>query len=515
MKRIPIVLAALGLALCVPGLAAAGELTKDLAILRAKPATVLILTEVEGQVRTRCGTGPFHDVTVAPFGSTGSGFIVHADGWVITNGHVVQSYYEPNVDQLRQGVLRAAVLQECVVPREEARGSRYPQGERGALVDRLMAAAAKDATVTVHKALTVLLDSGKSLPAEVKIYSGPITPAPTVQEGARVEAMSKMAGAPKGGRDVAVLKVAATRLPVLRLGDSDRVRVGDPVVILGFPGVVLQHELLSRATQTEASVTSGEISALRKDAEDHLVLQTDAAVSWGNSGGPMVNARGEAVGIVTFISLADGGQGQAVQGFSFAVPINIAKEVAKPARIDFQATSPFNLLWDAALEDYAHGYLAAAIAKLEVLAKNEPDQPDVRRFLSDAKARYAGLVFYQRHPAWKWGAIAVVLGAGVAATIAIARQRGKRQAAEIKRLAREELLNLVRSIQAGRGSLPAAAGVGGGAAPPPVTILDVRTNEAVSNRPFALPGAVHVPPDEVLEKCKTLPVTDNLVLYCD
>jgi len=43
----------------------------------------------------------------------------------------------------------------------------------------------------------------------------------------------------------------------------------------------------------------------------------------------------------------------------------------------------------------------------------------------------------------------------------------------------------------------------------------VRTEEAFSHRPFALPGAIHIPPDEVLEKCKTLPVTDNLVLYCD
>jgi len=80
MKRIPIVPAVLGAALCVPGPAVANDLTKDLAILKAKPATVLILTEVGGQVRMRCGAGPFRDVTVPPFGSTGTGFIVHAEG---------------------------------------------------------------------------------------------------------------------------------------------------------------------------------------------------------------------------------------------------------------------------------------------------------------------------------------------------------------------------------------------------------------------------------------------------
>lgn len=506
MKRMLLVPAVLGAALCVPGPAVADDLTKDLAILRAKPATVLILTEVGGQVRTRCGAGPFRDVAVPPFGSTGTGFIVHADGWIVSNGHVVQPYHEPNEEQLRQGILRAAILQGCVAPMEEARGARIAPAERAALIERLMVAAAKDATVTVRKALTVFLASGKSLSAEVAVYSGPIAPAPTEREEARAAAMGRMTGGPKGGRDVAVLKVAAGGLPVVRLGDSDQVRVGDPVLILGFPGVVLQHELLSRATRTEASVTSGEISALRKDAEGHPVLQTDAAVSWGNSGGPMVNARGEVVGIVTFISLADGGAGQAVQGFNFAVPINIAKEVAGPAHIDVRAPSPFNALWDAALEDYAHGYLASAIGKLETLAKQVPDQPDVARFLGDARARYASLAFYQRHPAWRWGAIAAVLAAGIVGTAIVARQRGKRHTAEIKHLAREELLSLIRSVQAGGGPLPAAA---------PITILDVRTDEAFSHRPFALPGAIHVAPDEVLERCKTLPVTDSLVLYCD
>lgn len=515
MKRTTIFSAALGFALFFTAGAGADDIGKSLAILRAKPATVLILTEVGGQVRTRCGTGPVQDITVPPFGSTGSGFIVHPDGWIITNGHVVQPSNEPDEDQLRQGILRAAILRGCVVPLEEARRARLAQGERAALIDRLMAAAARDASVTVHKALTVFLASGKSLPAEVRVYSGPIAPAPTEQEEARAAAMGKMTGGPRGGRDVAVLKVQASGLPVLRMGDSDKVRVGDPVQIIGYPGVVLQHELLSRTTRTEASVTSGEISALRKDAEGHPVLQTDAAVSWGNSGGPMVNARGEVIGIVTFISLADGGEGQAVQGFNFAVPINTAKEAAKPAHIDLQAPSPFNTLWDSALEDSAHGYLASAISKVEAVAKQAPDQPDVARFLKDAKARYASLPFYQRHPAWRWGAIAAALAAGIAGTAFIARQRGKRHTAEIKHLAREELLNLIRSVQAGGSLVPAAAGAPGRAASPPVTILDVRTDEAVSHRPFALPGAIHIPPDEVLEKCKTLPVTESLILYCD
>ena len=515
MKRKAIVWSILGVALALPGPAAADDVGKSLAILRAKPATVLILTEIAGQVRTRCGSGPFEDVAVPPFETTGTGFIVHPDGWILTNGHVVQRYYEQNEDQFRQGIFRTALGRACLPKAEAARGQRLAQPERLALVNQMAAAAARDATIQVQKKLTVFLAGGKSFPAEVKVYSGPIAPAPTEQEEAMAAAMGKMEKGPRGGRDIAVLKVAATGLPILRLEDSDKVRVGDPVHVIGYPGVVLQHDLLARTSRTEASVTSGSISALRKDSQGFSVLQTDASISWGNSGGPMVNARGDLVGVVTFISLADGGEGQAVQGFNFAVPANIAKEVAKPANIDFGAAGPFKTRWDAALDDYAHGYMAAAIVQAESLSKDYSDQPDVARFLNDAKARYAATPFYGRHPGWKWGAIGVVLAAGVLGTVVIARQRGKRQTEEIKHLAREELLNLIRAAQPAGGLTAAVAGAGGGMAAPPVTILDVRSNEAVAKRPAALPGAIHIPPDEVIEKCKTLPVTDNLVLYCD
>jgi S1-C subfamily serine protease len=510
--RISRTLLPLGLAaaaLAAPGRAAADNLGRNFAILRAKPATVLILTEIGGQVRTRCGpAGPFQDVTVPAFEASGTGFIVNPDGWIITNGHVVQRYREHNDDEFRQGILRTAIGRACIATLEARQGRAFSRDERGALTERLMAAAQKDATVEATKSLTVFLPSGKGMPAEVKVFSPPIAPAPTEQEEAMAAALGRKEMA-KGGRDVAVLKVAASGLPVVRLEDSDRVRVGDPVLIVGFPGVVLQHDLLSRATRTEASVTSGEISALRKDAQGRPVLQTDASVSWGNSGGPMVNARGDVVGIVTFISLADGGAGQAVQGFNFAVPANIAKEVARPAQIDFNAPSPFNALWDAALDDYNHGYVAAAVSKAEALARLAPDQSDVARFVSDAKALSASLPFYRRHPAWRWGAIGLVLAAGAVGTAAIVRQRGRRQTQEVKRVAREELLNLIRSAHV-PGAVPAATAVSSG-----VTILDVRTDAATALRPQTIPGARRVAPDAVLEQCKTLPVSEHLVLFCD
>jgi S1-C subfamily serine protease len=123
--------------------------------------------------------------------------------------------------------------------------------------------------------------------------------------------------------DVAVLKVEAKSraLTPLPLGDSDSVRVGDPVVAIGNPFGL------------ERSVTAGIVSALQReisspsnDAIDH-VIQTDAAINSGNSGGPLLNARGEVVGVNTAIATGNDFE-QGNVGIGFAIPIDTVKDVA-------------------------------------------------------------------------------------------------------------------------------------------------------------------------------------------
>jgi len=116
--------------------------------------------------------------------------------------------------------------------------------------------------------------------------------------------------------DLAVLSIEAENLEPARLGDSDRVRVGQWVLALGTP-----HEL-------PRTVTAGIISAKGRTnvgvASYENYLQTDAAINQGNSGGPLVDLRGRVVGINTAILSPPGGS----QGISFAIPINMARGVA-------------------------------------------------------------------------------------------------------------------------------------------------------------------------------------------
>ena len=118
--------------------------------------------------------------------------------------------------------------------------------------------------------------------------------------------------------DIAVVKVEAKDLPVATLGDSDDVVVGEPAIAIGNP----------MGLEFQGSVTVGVISALNRtlDLNDKRVklFQTDAAISPGNSGGALVNADGEVIGINS-AKLATNG----VEGMGFAIPINTVKTIVE------------------------------------------------------------------------------------------------------------------------------------------------------------------------------------------
>ena len=126
------------------------------------------------------------------------------------------------------------------------------------------------------------------------------------------EFKAKIVGADKR-TDVAVVKIEATGLPAVRIGDVNRLRVGEWVMAIGSPFGL------------ENTVTAGIVSAKKRDTGDFLpFIQTDVAINPGNSGGPLINMRGEVVGINSQIYSRSGG----FQGISFAIPIDEAVRVS-------------------------------------------------------------------------------------------------------------------------------------------------------------------------------------------
>ena len=130
------------------------------------------------------------------------------------------------------------------------------------------------------------------------------------------EFKAKIVGVDKRS-DVAVVKISASGLPAVRVGDVSRLKVGEWVVAIGSP------------FNLENTVTAGIVSAKQRDTGELLpLIQTDVAINPGNSGGPLINMRGEVVGINSQIYSRSGG----FMGISFAIPIDEAVRVADQLR---------------------------------------------------------------------------------------------------------------------------------------------------------------------------------------
>jgi len=136
--------------------------------------------------------------------------------------------------------------------------------------------------------------------------------------------------------DIAVLRVKTGNLPVIKVGDSAKVSVGDPVIAIGSP--------LGLAS----TVTSGIVSALNRPViagstglESYVnAIQTDAAINPGNSGGALVDASGKLIGVNSAIATLSSGSASGSIGLGFSIPINEAKRVIEEIISTGKSTRP-------------------------------------------------------------------------------------------------------------------------------------------------------------------------------
>ncbi len=131
------------------------------------------------------------------------------------------------------------------------------------------------------------------------------------------EFKAKIIGADKRS-DIALVKIEASGLPAVKIGDVNRLKVGEWVMAIGSPFGL------------DNTVTAGIVSAKQRDTGDYLpFIQTDVAINPGNSGGPLINMRGEVVGINSQIYSRSGGS----MGISFAIPMDEAVRVSEQLRV--------------------------------------------------------------------------------------------------------------------------------------------------------------------------------------
>jgi hypothetical protein len=323
--------------------------------LELKPAVVLVLVSVK--VEAEFGGQP---IPIPPLTTAGSGFLFRHDGYLITNGHVVQNakINDPQAKEALEGKLRETVYNRVFLALDQFLASKGRPPLTKAQKQQLYESRA----VQIHyhnPTLTVFLANGLHVPGE-------LTPNYSPEIGV--------------GKDVAIVKIDGTNLPSVPLGDSNKVREQDRITVIGYPGVASDwggNELISSSSALVPSVTSGSISAIKTLAATSApVLQSDAAITHGNSGGPAFNAHGEVIGIATAGI-------DATQGFNFFVPINTAWEFVRREGVA-PDVGPFTQHWRKALDFFDEKKCRSAIPEFDDVLQFMPGLPDATRLRTAA-----------------------------------------------------------------------------------------------------------------------------------
>lgn len=472
MSRVTAV--ALTLLAPVAGLAQ-GEVSIQEALLRAKPAVSLVVAEVGSEVRLNCGSAGEIRVTPPPFRETGTGWFVAPSGWLLTNAHVVAPAHRPPewlLNQQAQKAIRSGCVPLLLRQRGLEPGQRPDVDEE--VTRQALVRALPTARVRLEPSLLVILANGLRLPARVVKYSPPV------------------AGEAMSGQDLALLRLEASDMPALALGNSATARIGDRIHILGFPGVVLSHELLNASAKLEASVTNGAISGFKQDRAGQPVIQTDAPAAWGNSGGPAVNDRGQVVGVLTFVSLAPGDQGGIVQGFNFLIPVQAVRDFLQATEVKLDEASRFNAAWHTALREYFSGNHARAAKHFTEANRLLPELPDVRRLGADN----ADKIKNPPPRPFPWATMAGgVLAVSLAAFGGLGAAHWRRNRFRVRA---SEVMRLLE-----------------GPAETPL-LIDARDDGTYARSPVRIPNSVHLTARELESGATTLPVEPSrtVVAYC-
>ena len=246
---------------------------------------------------------------------SGSGFIVHPDGYIATNAHVVS--LETIKTMLASESALSAVFENALLLSEEEMDAFLADESAQGFSRKIIRYVIDHAEFDLKNEISVLRPGAKENKIAELITTG--FPAELVAVNSRFF---------DDERDVALLKIAERELPALSLGRADDLAVGKKVFIFGFPSTAE----INAKDPSEATFTRGVVSAIKQTADGNLkVFQTDAKVSQGSSGGPLFNEEGEVLGMITFqtdeLSRAAG------DNFAFALPIDIVIKQALEARV--------------------------------------------------------------------------------------------------------------------------------------------------------------------------------------
>jgi len=304
--------------------------------------------------------------------SSGTGFVVTADGYVATNCHLID---RDNAFIRRQFFLSAfqQITEANISALENAWATRFSEQQKSILYNtyasvyaRLFSMALYDLRKEIYIEYSVDTDSGTT--SSVKKLAQVI-----------------VKGQPMPGKDVAILKMDGdSTLPTLKIAQDELPRVGEQLYVYGFPSPVTNNNYVATESAIEPTLTTGIVSALKKSVAGWPLIQMDANINRGSSGGPVCDEKGEVVGLTTFGSIET--SGGLAAGLNFAIPVSILQEYLDSAGV-IAHPSETSLLFTDAVVFYDREFYKDALKKFKQVDELNKHYPGLAFYIKDSERR--------------------------------------------------------------------------------------------------------------------------------
>lgn len=340
----------------------------------------------------------------------GSGFVVAEEGIVATNGHVAKVYSEealvnnflnPVNKEFSSGIIRGIFLSQGQNPSTEQVENFYRQIQSNPqYLDRMLGEVFKliqnkviSAQVTEEKYYVnvgsdpIKVDYQKLNKGDI---NGGVIPSATtytaqligVNYPNRYSSEAVLNGNYKRSADVALLEITNANdalFPAVELGDITGLREGSDIIIAGYPTLVEGQEdpraAISYKTSTKPTITKGIISSVKEDSAGKVVLQTDASIDHGTSGGPAFNLLGQVIGLATFMVESKSGN------FNFLREVGELKTLMQQNNID-NNQGELTISWRNGLNSFRQRRFGEAIEYFEQVKEKSSAHPTVQEFIA-------------------------------------------------------------------------------------------------------------------------------------
>src|SRR5450631_1465871 len=304
--------------------------------------------------------------------SSGTGFLVTEDGYVATNCHLID---RDNAFIRRQFILSAfqQITDANISALENAWATRFSEQQRSILENtyasvyaRLFSMALYDLRKDIYIEYSVDNDNGNTS---------------SVKKSAQVI----IKGQPMPGKDIAILKMDGdSTLPTLTIALDELPKVGEQLFVYGFPSPVTNNNYVATESAIEPTLTTGIVSALKNSVGGWPLIQMDANINRGSSGGPVCDERGEVVGLTTFGSIEN--SGGLAAGLNFAIPVSILEEYLDSAGV-IAHPSETSLLFTDAVVFYDREFYKDALKKFKQVDELNRHYPGLAFYIRDSERR--------------------------------------------------------------------------------------------------------------------------------